>query len=145
MALVMRVNFTDILQRRSLKNYYMHGRVEGFQFQVRLSYYRGHFLSVIEKLGVKIDDEAVPKKDILFCLNGKEFIVDDLKNQPNEFWNIVAPATIKVRKAGGLEPGKHKVTLELMLRNPYLPLPGSTEEHCYTPIDSCDEQVMELC
>lgn len=144
MGLVMRVNFTDILQKDTLKNYYLHGQIEGFQFKVRLSYYRGHFLSVIEKLGVKVDDEIVPEKDILFCLNGKEFIVADLKNQSNEFWNILTPATIKVRKAGGLKPGKHKVSLELMLRNPYLPLPGSTEEHCYTPIDSCDEQYMEL-
>lgn len=144
MALEMRVNFTDILQKNSLKNYYLHGQVEGFQFQVRLSYYRGHFLSVIEKLGVEIDDQTVPKKNILFCLNGKEFIIDDLKNQSNEFWNILTPAIIKVRMPGGLKPGKHKVKLELMLRNPYLPLPGSTEEHCYTPINSCDEQYMIL-
>lgn len=145
MGLVMRVNFTDILQKNSLKNYYLRGKVEGFQFQVRLSYYRGHFLSVIEKLGVKIDDNVIPEKDILFCLNGKEFIVADLKNQPNEFWNILTPATIKVRKPGGLEPGPHKVSFELILRNPYLPLPGSTEEHCYTPINCSDEQVLDLC
>lgn len=144
MALEMRVNFTNILCKGTLKNYYLQGQIEGFVFQVRLSYYRGHFLSAIDKFGLKIDDEAIPQKDILFCLNDKEFTVEELKNQSNEFWNILDPATIKVRKRRGLKPGNHKVTLELMLRCPYLPLPGSIREHHYVPINSCDEQFMEL-
>ena len=145
MGLQMRIHLRDILQKNSLRNYYLRGRVEGFQFDVLLANYRGHFLSTIEQLEVSINDQAVPKKDILFCLNGKECIVDDLKNQSNEFWTIATPATIKVRKPGGLEKGSHKVTLTLILRNPYLPKPGSTQPHDYIPINSSDEQHMELC
>lgn len=144
MGLQMRIVLRDILRKKSLKNYYLRGQVEGFQFEVFLANYRGHFLSTMEQLAVSIDDQPVPKKDILFCLNGKEFIVDDLKNQSNEFWNIAAPATIKVRKPGGLEKGTHKVGLTLVLRNPYLPKPGSSEPHSYIPINSSDEQFLEL-
>ncbi len=144
MGLVMKLRFTEIIREGTLRNYYVNGKIAGYGFDIRLGYYRGHFLSVIDDLGVETDGEKVNSDNITFCINNKEFHTFELKYQFSEFWNILTPATIKIRKAGGLSPGEHDINLTLMLRSPYMPLPGSVKEHCYTPIDSCDRKILLL-
>lgn len=144
MGLVMKLKFTDIIRENTLKNYYVNGSVCGFQFDVRLGYYRGHYLSVIDELGVIVDGETFSKQEITFCLNGKEFGITELKHQVSEFWTILTPATIMVRKSGGLSSGEHEIDFKLMLRSPYMPLPGASEAHAYTPIDSCEKKKVML-
>ncbi len=144
MGLVMKLSFTDIIRKGTLQNYYVNGIVSGYRFDVRLGYYRGHFLSVIDELAVETDGEKIDSKDIFFCVNHKEFGVAELKYMFSEFWNILTPATIKIRRSGGLCPGEHDISLTLMLRSPYMPLPGAGEERAYTPIDSSDRKTLVL-
>ena len=40
MAFGMRLVFVDIIQSGSLKNTYVNGRKNGFEFDIRLAYYR---------------------------------------------------------------------------------------------------------
>lgn len=144
MGLVMKIKFTDILREGTLSNYYVNGKVCGYQFDVRLGYYRGHFLSVIDELAVEADGEKADPNDITFCINGKEFGIVELKQQFSEFWNILTSATIKVHKPEGLSKGEHDINFILILHSPYMPLPGAKEEHSYTPIDSCDRRTLTL-
>ena len=69
MAFAMRINFVDVVCDDSMKNIFANGKKVGYQFDIRLSYYRGHFLSVIDEFGVKLDGEEVPTEDIKFCLH----------------------------------------------------------------------------
>lgn len=142
MGFVMRIKLTEILQDGTLKNYYENGEKAGYQFQTRLAYYRGQYLSVIDELKVAVDGEEAAEEDLSFCINGKEFAVWELKEAFYEFWRITDSATIKVRKDGGLIKGDHNVKLTLMFRCPYLPIPGA--EHGYSPVDGCDEKQMTL-
>lgn len=144
MGLVMRIAMTDILQDGTLQNYYANGKIMGCQMGLRLGYYRGHYLSDIDELGVTIDGKEIPEEDLLFCLRGKEFAPCELKYLISEFWDIRTPAVIQIHMPGGLPGGDHQIGLRLMLRSPYLPKPGSDKEHDYVPIDSCDEKVMTL-
>ena len=73
MPFAMRMVFADVVVPGSLKSYVVDGRTLGYQFDIRLSYYRGHFLSVIEQFAVKVDGEEIPNERIKFCLNGREF------------------------------------------------------------------------
>ena len=72
MGFAMRMNFVDVVVSDSLKNYHVDNKKMGYQFDIRLSYYRGHFLSVIDEFKVKVDDFEVPTERIKFCINGKE-------------------------------------------------------------------------
>ena len=144
MGLEMKIRFTEVLRPGTLKNYYVNGKVCGYQFDVRLGYYRGHYLSVIDELAVTVDGERAEDMDVTFCLNGKEFAPAELKYQFSEFWPVLTPATIKIHKPGGLTAGDHTVDLTLMLHSPYMPLPGATQPHQYTPINSCESAVMTL-
>lgn len=142
MGFAMRINFVDVIVDESLRNEYRNGRLMGYAFDVRLSCYRGHFLSTIDCLEVTVDEERVPEEYITFCLNGKELSVSQVKEGYTEFWSLLDPATIKIHKPGGLLSGSHKIDLKLMLRVPYLPLPGSGNDHTYMPLDSCGSKTL---
>lgn len=144
MAFELRINFTDIIQKNSLKNTYFNGHVNGYQFRVRLSYYRGLYLSCIDKLQVHVDNELIKDEDIMFRIHKKDFTVAQLPYLISEFWNILEEAEIEIHKPGGLPAGEHKIDLTLMLRSPYLPMPGSDKEHDYAPINSCDSAILMI-
>jgi hypothetical protein len=144
MAFGMRLVFVEIIQSGSLKNTYVNGRKNGFEFDVRLAYYRGLYLSCIDKFEVVVDGEKIDSNDITFCLNDKEFSVYQLPHLISEFWTILTPANIKVRKPGGLPAGEHEIELTLILRSPYMPLPGGKGDHKYVPIDSCDKKILSI-
>ena len=74
----LRLNFVDVICDDSLENIYANGKKVGFQFQVRLSYYRGHFLSTIDEVGVKIDEKEINTGDIYLCLKDQEYGVAQL-------------------------------------------------------------------
>lgn len=140
MAFAMRINYVDVICDNSFKNVFANGKKVGYQFDIRLSYYRGHFLSVIDQLEVKLDKKEVPQDTITFCLHGKEFGVSQLHDLVSEFWTIAEPATIKVFKDGGIESGEHEIDLVLMFHSPYMPI-SETE---YMPIDGCGNKKLVL-
>ena len=140
MAFAMRINFVDVVCDDSMKNIFANGKKVGYQFDIRLSYYRGHFLSVIDEFGVKLDGEEVPTEDIKFCLHGKEFGIAQLHDLVSEFWQITEPATIKIFKDGGIVAGEHDVDVKLMFHSPYMPI-SDTE---YMRIDGCGSKKLTL-
>lgn len=144
MGFVMKIQFTDILQINSLKKSYADGKAYGYEFEVRLGYYRGLYLSCVEEFELIMDGTAVDEREITFCINGKEFAVSELKYLVSEFWLVTEPAKIKVTKPSCLAAGEHEVELRLILRSPYLPAPGSMGTHSYVPIDSSDKKILNL-
>ncbi len=140
MAIAMKLNFVDVLRDGSLKNTYVNGEKMGYKFDIRLSYYRGHFLSVIDRLELKVDGKEVKQDDITFCLRGKEFGVAQLHDLVSEFWPILEPATIKVFQKGGLSAGEHDINFTLIFHSPYMPV-SETE---YMPWDSSQAKRMKI-
>lgn len=136
----LRLNFVDVICDDSLENIYANGEKVGFQFQVRLSYYRGHFLSTIDEIGVKVDGKEMKTNDICLGLREREYGAAQLRSLVNEFWPITEPATIKVFCPGGLDKGTHKVEFTLYFRSPYM----ATGDDIYMPIDSCGEKELAI-
>ena len=64
MGFAMRMDFVDVVVDDSLKNVKVNGKNIGYQFDICLSYYHGHFLSVIDEFGVKVDGKEVPAETI---------------------------------------------------------------------------------
>lgn len=140
MAFAMKMRFVDVIQENSLQNVYANGEKIGFTFDVRLGYYRGHYLSCIDTLQVSVDGEEIDEELITFGINGKEFSVSQLKEAYTEFWTLLDPATIYVLKKDGLSEGKHTLKLNLMLRIPYM----SIGPNKYMPLDSGEEKEVKV-
>lgn len=136
----LRLNFVDVVCDDSLKHVYANGKRIGCQFDVRLSYYRGHFLSVIDRLEVSIDGEIIPKDHIFFCLKGQEYGLAQLHDLVSVFWPITEPATIKILKKGGVQPGEHDVEFTMFFRSPYMAISDTQ----YMPIDSSGFKTLVL-
>ena len=134
MAFAMRMKLNEeIIKKDSFAGIYINGKKSGFEFDVQLAYYRGHYLSCIEQLEVWLDGEQMPEEAVSFELNGKEMPVCKLKWAVTEFWSQAALARIRVLKKGGVAAGEHELELKLMLRIPYMQIgPG----HDFMPLDS---------
>lgn len=145
MAIEMRMEFVDVLVPGSLKNTVVNGQAVGFEFGVRLAYYRGQFLSCVDKFALAVDGEKLDNREILFCLNDKEFGVDFLPQCSTEFWRLKDAATVRVHRPGGLSAGGHEVDLTLYLRVPYMRMPGAEDgPPKYVPLNSCQKSTMAI-
>ena len=142
MAFAMRMKLnSEIIKKNSFKNLYINGRKNGFEFDVQLAYYRGHYLSDIDLLEVYLDGEKMPQEAVTFEIKGKELPVYKLTHAVTEFWSQVEPAKIRVIKKGGVEAGGHEVELKLMLRVPYMQI---GPDHNFMPLDSGDHVVVQV-
>lgn len=142
MAFAMRMKLnSEIIKKNSFKNLYINGQKNGFEFDVQLAYYRGHYLSDIDLLEVYLDGEKMPQEAVTFEIKGKELPVYKLTHAVTEFWSQVEPAKIRVIKKGGVETGEHEVELKLMLRVPYMQI---GPDHNFMPLDSGDHVVVQV-
>ena len=93
--------------------------VTGYQLEIRFPGYRGSHLSCITRLDLTVDGTKVDPQDVLFCLNGKEFLLAQLPELFVEYWFILDNATLKIAKEGGLAPGPHEIRVDFAYRVPY--------------------------
>ena len=66
----------EVIQSVGFRNTKVNGEVTGFQFKVRLPYYRGVFLSQIRPGTLFIDGERIEKENIVWNIKGEDFTID---------------------------------------------------------------------
>ena len=100
----------------------------GFALGVRLPYYRGQPLSVVEDIAVKVDGVAVPREQVRFSVRGKSWTLDQLEENTAERWEFGEVAEVSVLRPQGLAAGEHEVAVGVQLRISYLP---------WSPVTNC--------
>ena len=111
----------DLIQSRGFHNLYENGKITGFQFNVRLTYYRGIFLSQLRPQKVVVDGEVFPREDVIWCLNGSDHTYEEMKTNSEVHWGPLSPATLKIKKEGGLSAGYHEISTGYMYSSSYMP------------------------
>lgn len=106
----------------SLKNVVENGRVTGFQFDVRIGYYRHLGLSMVEGFDVTVDGALYPREKNLFTVRGKTYTYEQMEVEYNDYWEFGEFATLTIPKEGGLRPGVHQVEIVETLRVSYMPV-----------------------
>ncbi|MGI6333344.1 MAG: C-glycoside deglycosidase beta subunit domain-containing protein [Saccharofermentanales bacterium] len=114
------------------------GQTVGFCFDLKLRYYRGHYLSCTDEFVLKVDGREIDPGRISFGINGKRLPVPLLPQLASEFWQVTHLAKIQVEQLGGLKPGEHEIDLTFMLRSPYMPNFDPSTPNRYVQIDNCD-------
>jgi Domain of unknown function (DUF6379) len=102
-----------------IRNIQAGNSVIGFEFKAQYPSYRGTYLSCIELFEIEIDGETVPEKSIYFQLNGKQFLLSQMKELYAEYWFIMDKAVLRVMQAGGISADTHNITLKIQHRIPY--------------------------
>lgn len=98
----------------------------GFLIDLRLPYYRGLGLSMVEDIALSIDGVPIERAHLTLCLHGNRYPLDALDTAYHDRWNFGEVATLAVAHPGGLAPGTHRVMVAERLRISYLPMVPTT-------------------
>ena len=111
----------QVIQSVGFRNTVVDGEVTGFQLKIRLPYYRGVFLCQLMPGTLIIDGERFEKEDIIWNVNGEDYTYEQLKEEWHVQWSVTKPATLKVKKPGGLSQGFHDIEYGFCFTSSYMP------------------------
>lgn len=111
-----------VIGEEGFRNLTADGKVIGFQLRVRIGYYRGLVLSMVEGFDVSVDGERYPRQENLFEVRGRTFTFAQMETEYDERWEMGEYATVTVPRPGGLAPGKHQLDVTEFLRVSYIPV-----------------------
>lgn len=111
----------EVIQSVGFRNIKKDGEVTGFQFKVRLPYYRGVFLSQLRPGTLYVDGEKFEKEDIIWNIKGEDYTYEEMKEDFQTHWAVTEPAVLKVKKAGGLSQGFHELVYGFCFTSSYMP------------------------
>jgi hypothetical protein len=110
-----------ILVSDGLSNVVESGIVTGFSVKVRIAYYRGLALSMIEGFDISVDGHTFPREANLFTVGGKTWTYAQMATEYIARWEMIEDAIVTVPHPGGLMPGAHQVRIVEFLRVSYVP------------------------
>ena len=111
----------EVIQSVGFRNIKEGDKVTGFQFKIRLPYYRGVFLCQLRLGTLIVDGERFTTDDYVWNIGGKDYTYDDIKKNKEIHWAVTEPAIIKVKKEGGLAQGYHDLTYGFCFTSSYMP------------------------
>ncbi|MBS5520669.1 MAG: hypothetical protein KHX56_00200 [Clostridiales bacterium] len=126
----------DVIQVRGFRNIVQNGKITGFQFRVRSTYYRGIWLSLLRPGDIIVDNERFPRDSVLWEIGGLEYTPEEMLKTGDVQWPNSEAAVIKVKKPGGLESGYHDVSIGYRYIMSYIPpVVCSDEAFEHIPMD----------
>jgi hypothetical protein len=111
----------EVIQMRGFRNIVENGQVTGFQFRIRLTYYRGAWLSMLRPGDLLVDGEKYDNSAIRWEIGGKEYSIGEMLTIGDVQWPNMEAAVIKVKKDGGLSQGYHEVSYFYRYIMSYIP------------------------
>lgn len=100
------------------------GKKVGYCVNLTINYYRGLPLCCVDEITLEVDGKSVDPQNMYLQHQGKEFpYLDILKDDfPTDFyWIFGELLRVVVKQEGGIEQGRHQVTLRLGTRRSYTP------------------------
>jgi hypothetical protein len=105
------------------------GHIEGFEFQIRIPYYRGVSLSVVDTITVKAQGQVYSNDAIRFTVEAGSFMMKEMETVGNLRWNFDEAATLRVYKPGGLLCLDVDLDVDIVIRAPYLWFSGHDRKY----------------
>ncbi len=112
----------EIIQTKGFSNIRSGDQVTGFRLQIRTPYYRGMWTSLIEGAEVAVDGERFARDITTWTIGDRTYTIAELAESGEDRWQFEQPATLNVKKLGGLEPGLHDVEVAITWRMSYIPI-----------------------
>ncbi len=97
------------------------GQIVGFEFEMKIQYYRGITLSIIRNIEVEVDGVQYDREAIRFTVNGETFTLEEMRTVISNRWLFGQYAKVTVVTEGGLEKGKHHIKCTQTIAPSYMP------------------------
>ncbi len=68
-----------------------------------------------------VDGEVFPPEQVLWRINGEDYTVEEMRKDWKTHWHPLEPATLLVRKEGGLAQGYHDIQVGFCVTHSYMP------------------------
>lgn len=108
----------------SCKNTVANDKINGFEMQTHITYYRAIPLSMVNEIRVKVDGQDISKDQIRCSVDQNDwFTLGEMETVTTYKWEYGEPLYVRVLKEGGLSKGIHKVELAVVTRTAYIPVP----------------------
>ena len=91
---------------------------------VRMPYYRGLGLSMVEGVDLVVDGHPVAPTAVSFTVHGNTYPMTDLPTVVDDRWEMGERATIGFGVEKPLAAGDHVISAAVRLRISYMPVPG---------------------
>jgi len=98
----------------------LHATADGFALDIRSHWYRSLPLTSLAVLDLAVDGEKVPEDDMTIAVNGQELTVPQLAGGYDEWWYVLDPIELRVRRPGFDPAEPHLVEFGLGLSIPYI-------------------------
>jgi hypothetical protein len=108
-----------MVSNREFCNVSQDGKITGFQVKVRIPYYRGVFLSMVEDFRVTVDGQLFGPDKIRISLHDRSYSLQELDKAADVHWDFGQWAALIVAKPGGLATGMHTVEVGILARTSY--------------------------
>ncbi len=105
------------------------GEVTGFQVGLRLPYYRGIVISLVDPPQLSVDGESIAPEGLTVTLHGNTYKLAEMEDQDVDRWEFGEVGIVTVNKPGGLKPGRHEVDVEQHLKISYVPAGFRGHDH----------------
>lgn len=92
--------------------------------EVRMPYYRGLGLSMVEAVDLTLDGAPVPAERTTFTVHGATYTFDRLPQVLDDRWEMGERAELAFETEQPLADGEHDVVVAVRLRISYMPVPG---------------------
>jgi len=96
----------------------------GGRIEVRMPYYRGLGLSMVEAVDLVIDGTPVPPELTTFTVHGHTYTFAEMPGVTDDRWEMGERAELAFETGEPLAPGEHDVAVSVRLRISYMPVPG---------------------
>src|SRR6476660_889676 len=117
-----------IIVPEGFRNTAAEGGANGYELGIRLPYYRGLGLSMVEAIDLTVDGTPVPAEALTLTVHGNSYAVSELSTVFDDRWEMGEIATLRVAQPGGLPAGPHEVSVAQRLRISYMPVPGGGKD-----------------
>jgi Domain of unknown function (DUF6379) len=97
--------------------------------EVRMPYYRGLGLSMVEAVDLTIDGHQVPPARTTFTVHGNTYTFDEMPGVLDDRWEMGERAQLAFETGEPLAPGEHDIAVSVRLRISYMPVPGGGRDH----------------
>jgi hypothetical protein len=96
----------------------------GGRLEVRMPYYRGLFLSMVEAVDLTFDGIAVPPERTTFTVHGNTYSFEEMPTVTDDRWEMGERAVLTFETDTPPAPGEHDIAVSVRLRISYMPVPG---------------------
>ena len=109
-----------MLARDDIQSVVENGVGTGFIVKLKIPYYRGVCLSLVEDIQVRFNDRLFTRDQLTFSVSGETFTFKEMETQTTYRWEFGEKATVFVPLPGGIPLGMHRIEVTVSIRISYM-------------------------